>query len=155
MVDLPLVAPMRIKPHGSDTIRNVSTLKDAGEILIDWPHAKRGPFYQAARETVEAAMNGKGVPPKPRRHLARYAIMPAWWPDRAIRQLSSTAIDVQVAETYISLFGRASLNNRMRRIKTKILRRHQHQNDHDGDRGKNCSSPGNISHDQFLSDFVS
>jgi Protein of unknown function (DUF982) len=59
MVDLPLVTPMRIKPHGSDTIRHVATLKDASEILIDWPHAKRGPFYQAARETVEAAMNGK------------------------------------------------------------------------------------------------
>lgn len=60
MVDLPLAAPMRIKPHDSDTIRDVSTLKDASEILIDWPHAKRGPFYQAARETVEAAMNGNG-----------------------------------------------------------------------------------------------
>ncbi|RUZ97629.1 DUF982 domain-containing protein, partial [Mesorhizobium sp. M7A.F.Ca.CA.002.05.1.1] len=26
------------------------------EILIDWPQAKRGPFYQAAREKVEAAL---------------------------------------------------------------------------------------------------
>ncbi|MET2825848.1 DUF982 domain-containing protein [Mesorhizobium shangrilense] len=60
MVDLPLVTPLRIKPLGSDTIRHVSTLKDASEILIDWPHAKRGPFYQAAREMVEAAMNGNG-----------------------------------------------------------------------------------------------
>ena len=60
MVDLPLGTPMRIKPHGSDTIRHVSTLRDASEMLIDWPHAKRGPFYKAAREAVEAAMNGNG-----------------------------------------------------------------------------------------------
>ncbi|RUY51855.1 DUF982 domain-containing protein, partial [Mesorhizobium sp. M7A.F.Ca.CA.001.05.1.1] len=40
----------------SDTIRDVTTLRDASEILIDWPQAKRGPFYQAAREKVEAAL---------------------------------------------------------------------------------------------------
>ena len=51
--------PMRIKPHGSETIRDVSTLKDASEILIDWPQAKRGPFYQAAREQIEAALESQ------------------------------------------------------------------------------------------------
>ncbi|TGV64874.1 DUF982 domain-containing protein, partial [Mesorhizobium sp. M00.F.Ca.ET.158.01.1.1] len=54
--DLMLSTPLRVKPHGSDTIREVATLQDASEILIDWPHAKRGPFYQAAREKVEAAL---------------------------------------------------------------------------------------------------
>jgi hypothetical protein len=59
MADPMLSTPMRIKPHGSDTIRDVTTLKDASEILIDWPQAKRGPFYQTAREQVEAALEGK------------------------------------------------------------------------------------------------
>ncbi|ESY70101.1 DUF982 domain-containing protein [Mesorhizobium sp. M0051] len=59
MADLMLPTPMRIKAHGSDTIRDVTTVKDASEILIDWPQAKRGPFYQAAREQVEAAMEDK------------------------------------------------------------------------------------------------
>ncbi|TIN18086.1 MAG: DUF982 domain-containing protein [Mesorhizobium sp.] len=59
MAEVMLSTPMRIKPHGSDTIRDITTLKDASEILIDWPQAKRGPFYQAAREQVEAALEGK------------------------------------------------------------------------------------------------
>jgi hypothetical protein len=60
MADLMLSTPIRIRPHGSDTIRDLVTLRDASEILIDWPQAKRGPFYQAAREQVEAALNGDG-----------------------------------------------------------------------------------------------
>ncbi|RWC25525.1 MAG: DUF982 domain-containing protein [Mesorhizobium sp.] len=59
MAELMLPTPMRIRPHGSDTIRDIATLKDASEILIDWPQAKRGPFYQAAREQVEAALENK------------------------------------------------------------------------------------------------
>jgi uncharacterized protein DUF982 len=59
MAELMLSTPMRIKPVGSDTIREVATLKDASEVLIDWPQARRGPFYQAAREQVEAALEGK------------------------------------------------------------------------------------------------
>lgn len=60
MADLMLSTPIRIRPHGSDTIRDLVTLRDASEILIDWPQARRGPFYQAAREQVEAALNGDG-----------------------------------------------------------------------------------------------
>ncbi|RUZ17846.1 DUF982 domain-containing protein [Mesorhizobium sp. M7A.F.Ca.CA.001.09.1.1] len=55
MSELILPTPMRIKPHGSDTIRDVTTLRDASEILIDWPQAKRGPFYQAAPVWVSNA----------------------------------------------------------------------------------------------------
>ncbi|MEI9431342.1 DUF982 domain-containing protein [Mesorhizobium sp. Cs1299R1N3] len=62
MADLMLSTPLRVKPHGSDTIREVATLQDASEILIDWPQAKRGPFYQAAREKIESALqNNEGV----------------------------------------------------------------------------------------------
>lgn len=57
-----LSATLRIRPHGSDTIRDVATLEDASQILIDWPHAKRGPFYQAAREKIEASLaNGQAL----------------------------------------------------------------------------------------------
>ncbi|TGZ40711.1 DUF982 domain-containing protein [bacterium M00.F.Ca.ET.162.01.1.1] len=56
MTSMLLSTPVRIRPHGSDTIRDVTALQDASEILIDWPQAKRGPFYQAAREKVEAAL---------------------------------------------------------------------------------------------------
>ncbi|WP_457152620.1 DUF982 domain-containing protein [Mesorhizobium sp. P5_C1] len=59
MAEPMLSTPMRIRPHGSDTIRDITTLKDASEILIDWPQAERGPFYQAAREQVEAALENK------------------------------------------------------------------------------------------------
>jgi hypothetical protein len=59
MTDVRLSSPIRVKPHGADTIREVATLQDASEILIDWPHASRGPFYQAAREKIEAALENK------------------------------------------------------------------------------------------------
>ena len=59
MAALMLTAPLRIKPAGSDSIRDVVTVQDANEILIDWPQARRGPFYQAAREKVQAALDGE------------------------------------------------------------------------------------------------
>jgi hypothetical protein len=59
MADVMLSTSMWVKPHGSDTIREVATLQDANEILIDWPHASRGPFYQSAREKIEAALESK------------------------------------------------------------------------------------------------
>ena len=61
MVHVPLSAPLRIQSGGPNTIREVTTLQDASETLIDWPHARRGPFYQAARERVEAALEGKAT----------------------------------------------------------------------------------------------
>ena len=30
-------------------------------MLIDWPHARRGPYYQAALEVVNAAMDGNAT----------------------------------------------------------------------------------------------
>lgn len=39
--------------------REVRSVQGACEVLIDWPHARRGPFYQSAREKVEAALKGE------------------------------------------------------------------------------------------------
>jgi hypothetical protein len=59
MTDLRFPAPLRINIGGENTIREVATLQDACEVLIDWPQARRGPFYQSAREQVEAALDGQ------------------------------------------------------------------------------------------------
>lgn len=55
-----LATPVRISINEVGSITTVETIKDACDVLIDWPHARRGPFYQAARERVEAAMKGEG-----------------------------------------------------------------------------------------------
>ena len=60
MDDTP-VATVRIKV-GEATTCQVATLVDASKVLIDWPAARRGPFYQMAREKVEAANAGKVTP---------------------------------------------------------------------------------------------
>lgn len=61
---------VRIKPHGGSSVRDVDTVDGACEILIDWPHAKRGPYYQSAREVVQAALGGTATP-----HQAREAFV--------------------------------------------------------------------------------
>lgn len=49
---------IRLQPGDDGTIVPVANLKSACAVLIDWPHARRGPFYQSAREKVEAAIKG-------------------------------------------------------------------------------------------------
>ena len=41
-----------------DTSRKVESVMDANEVLIDWPHARRGPVYQATMEVLRAAVAG-------------------------------------------------------------------------------------------------
>lgn len=62
MDDLRFPAPMKIKTGDEASSRDVVTLQDACEILIDWPQAKRGDFYRAARDAVVAAMKRTGTP---------------------------------------------------------------------------------------------
>lgn len=67
---------VRIRPHGSTTVREVRSVNGACEALIDWPHAKRGPYYQSARELVQDALDGKATPDQARdafRALAEHA----------------------------------------------------------------------------------
>lgn len=42
-----------------DTKREVKTVAGACEVLIDWPHARRGPAYQTTMEVLQAALAGK------------------------------------------------------------------------------------------------
>lgn len=55
-----------IQPHGGNTVREVKSVNGACDILIDWRHAKRGPYYQSAREVVQAALEGKASPAQAR-----------------------------------------------------------------------------------------
>lgn len=57
---------VKIRPYGSSSVREVKSLQGASEVLIDWPHAKRGPFYQSARQVVEAAIEGTSLPSQAR-----------------------------------------------------------------------------------------
>lgn len=41
------------------TKRQVKTVQGACEVLIDWPHARRGPVYQSTMEVLQAALAGK------------------------------------------------------------------------------------------------
>lgn len=50
---------IKVKQGANATVREVRSVKGASEVLIDWPHARRGPFYQSARETVESALKGE------------------------------------------------------------------------------------------------
>ncbi|QPC86250.1 DUF982 domain-containing protein [Mesorhizobium sp. NBSH29] len=56
------------------TIRTVQSVKDACEVLIDWPQARRGPFYQSTREVVEAAIAGKKTAEEARTALMALAV---------------------------------------------------------------------------------
>lgn len=44
---------------GDNKKREVKSVRGACEILIDWPHARRGPVYQATMEVLQAALAGK------------------------------------------------------------------------------------------------
>jgi hypothetical protein len=44
---------------GDNTKREVKSVRGASEVLIDWPHARRGPVYQATMEVLQAALSGK------------------------------------------------------------------------------------------------
>lgn len=55
--NIPFESPIRVQTGNS--VKDVQSVQDACDVLIDWPHARRGPFYQSAREVIEAAMIGR------------------------------------------------------------------------------------------------
>ncbi|MCX7305858.1 MAG: DUF982 domain-containing protein [Hyphomicrobiales bacterium] len=42
-----------------NTKREVKSVRGACEILIDWPHARRGPVYQSTMEVLQSAIAGR------------------------------------------------------------------------------------------------
>ena len=42
-----------------NTKREVKSVRGACEVLIDWPHSRRGPVYQSTMEILQAAIAGK------------------------------------------------------------------------------------------------
>jgi hypothetical protein len=42
-----------------NTKREVKSVRGAREVLIDWPHARRGPVYQSTMEVLQSALSGK------------------------------------------------------------------------------------------------
>lgn len=66
MTTLPFESVVRVQAGSENTIKDVQSVQDACDILIDWPHARRGPFYQSARGVVEAALIGRASPQEAR-----------------------------------------------------------------------------------------
>lgn len=69
----PFEPPVKIRVGTGITLRVVETVQDACEVLIDWPHASRGPFYQSARDIVEGAIDGIATPVEAREAFAALA----------------------------------------------------------------------------------
>ncbi len=44
---------------GDNTKREVKSVRGASEVLIDWPHSRRGPVYQTTMEALQSALAGK------------------------------------------------------------------------------------------------
>lgn len=59
MTKLSFDSTVRVQSGRANSITEVQSVQDACDVLIDWPHARRGPLYHSAREVVEAALEGK------------------------------------------------------------------------------------------------
>ena len=57
---LPFSSPVCVQI--SDTQREVKSVRGACEVLIDWPHSRRGPVYQTTMEVLQSAIAGKMTP---------------------------------------------------------------------------------------------
>jgi hypothetical protein len=55
---IPFERPVSIRFGSESTVRDVKSVNDASEVLIDWPHARRGPVYQDTVAVIEAALEG-------------------------------------------------------------------------------------------------
>jgi hypothetical protein len=55
---IPFESPVSIRSGSEGTVRHVKSVNGASEVLIDWPHARRGPVYQDTVAVIEAALAG-------------------------------------------------------------------------------------------------
>jgi hypothetical protein len=56
---LPFSSPVTVQI--SDTKREVKSVRGASEVLIDWPHSRRGPVYQTTMEVLQSAIAGRAT----------------------------------------------------------------------------------------------
>lgn len=54
---LPFSSPVCVQI--SNTKREVKSARGASEVLIDWPHSRRGPVYQTTMEALQSAIAGR------------------------------------------------------------------------------------------------
>ena len=57
---LPFISSVNVQISDS-TKREVKSVRGACEVLIDWPHSRRGPVYQTTMEVLQAAIAGKAT----------------------------------------------------------------------------------------------
>ena len=57
---LPFSSPVCVQ-ISDNTKREVKSVRGASEVLIDWPHSRRGPVYQTTMEVLQAAIAGKAT----------------------------------------------------------------------------------------------
>jgi hypothetical protein len=55
---LPFSSPVCVQTSDS-TKREVKSVRGASEVLIDWPHSRRGPVYQSTMEVLQSAIAGR------------------------------------------------------------------------------------------------
>jgi hypothetical protein len=54
---LPFSSPVCVQ-ISDNTEREVKSVRGAREVLIDWPHSRRGPVYQSTMEVLQSAIAG-------------------------------------------------------------------------------------------------
>lgn len=69
---LPFSSPVFVQ-IGDNTKREVKSVRGASEVLIDWPHARRGPVYQTTMEVLQSAIAGKATPQEAQDAFAAFA----------------------------------------------------------------------------------
>ena len=57
---LPFSSPVCVQ-ISDNTKREVKSVRGACEVLIDWPHSRRGPVYQTTMEVLQSAIAGKAT----------------------------------------------------------------------------------------------
>ena len=57
---LPFSSPVCVQVS-DNTEREIKSVRGACEILIDWPHSRRGPVYQSTMEVLQSALAGKAT----------------------------------------------------------------------------------------------
>jgi hypothetical protein len=69
---LPFESPVCVR-IGDSTNREVNSVHGASEVMIDWPHARRGPQYHVTVDVLEAARAGRATAEEARAAFLAFA----------------------------------------------------------------------------------